>query len=245
MQDVIARVDELIEICDNIRSPSQYNQIEMEIDTLLIDLVGKDNDFYNNFTIIYKESRLNAVDKGKALVGVLRGLKTHIAIAKQEKKYQIFISSTYLDLIDYRQCVANEIAYKGHFVTGMEDFTACGEDLEVYIKNEIDKSDYYVLLIGQRFGSSISGNKNVSFTMMEYMYAKEKSLRIIPFIYNGAVPLKNNDLECNKDKLDRFIAEIQQTVPQYFKDENELLRKLGRALDNEFKNHPQKGWIRF
>ena len=69
-------------------------------------------------------------------------------------------------------------------------------------------------------------------------------MRIIPFIYNGKQSLNGNDLDVNKEKFDSFVAQISKCVPQYFKDENELARKLTKALDNEMKNHPQKGWIR-
>jgi hypothetical protein len=69
-------------------------------------------------------------------------------------------------------------------------------------------------------------------------------MRILPFIYNGTQILDGNDLDVNKDKFDRFVSQISKSVPQYFKDENELARKLTKALDNEMKNHPQKGWIR-
>lgn len=126
----------------------------------------------------------------------------------------------------------------------MEDFTACGEDLEAYIKRIIDQSDYYILLIGQRFGSTIPNNDRISYTMMEYNYAKSKKMRILPFIYDGDTLLPNNDLEFNREKLTHFIAEIKKTVPQYFKNEIDLNRKLSKTLENEFINHPQKGWIR-
>ena len=160
------------------------------------------------------------------------------------KKYQVFISSTYQDLIQYRRAVSDEIAFRGHFPAGMEDFTACGDDLETYIKKVIDESDYYILIIGQRFGTSTEQDENISYTMMEYRYAKSKKMRIIPFIYNGTLTLVGNDMDTNKDKFDKFVEEVKKTTPQYFKDENELIRKLTKALEVEMKNHPQKGWIR-
>ena len=79
---------------------------------------------------------------------------------------------------------------------------------------------------------------------MEYEYAKAKDMRIIPFIYNGNQILDGNDLDVNKLKFDKFVNQISKTVPQYFKDENELIRKLTKALENEMRNHPQNGWIR-
>ena len=245
MEEIKKRINALIVDCKYIQCFSQYQRVVFEIDELIISLIGKDNDIYNNFMMVFNSGKLEACERGELLVGILNGLQSYLHIREQVKKYQIFISSTYLDLIDYRKSIADEVAFKGHMPVGMEDFTACGEDLEVYIKKLIDQSDYYVLLIGQRFGSSIPSDINISYTMMEYRYAKSKKMRIIPFIYNGQAPLLNNDVNINKDKLDRFICEVQKTVPQYFRDENELIKKLNKSLDNEFKNHPQKGWIRF
>jgi len=245
MEKIKKRLDTLILECNNMYEFFQYQRVVFEIDELIISLIGKNNDIYNNFTIIYQSKKLSAYERGKLLVGVLSGLKSYLHICEQEKKYQIFVSSTYLDLISYRKSIADEIAFKGHIPVGMEDFTACGEDLETYIKKLIDQSDYYILLIGQRFGSSIPSDDNTSYTMMEYYYAKSKDMRILPFIYNGTELLSNNDLETNKSKLELFISEVKKMVPQYFKNEIELNKKLSKALDNEFKNHPQKGWIRF
>lgn len=239
---ICRRIDRLIRKCESCQTDSVYDEIIYELDELLNSLVGKAHNSYTNFTGIVR-AQATYISKCSALKGVLLGIKNHLEIANN-RKYQIFISSTYKDLINFRHAVSDEIAFRGHIPAGMEDFTACGEDLETYIKHVIDDSDYYVLIIGQRFGSSIPQNENISYTMMEYEYAKSKGMRIIPFIYNGTQVLEGNDLDINKDKFDRFVSQISNSVPQYFQDENELVRKLTKALDNETKNHPQKGWIR-
>lgn len=243
MTYVYKRIDVLLQKCENCRSEFDYQEIIYEMDELLMSLVGKEHNSYKNFTDIIV-SNASYVYQKYSLKGVLLGIKNLLAIANSNKKYQFFISSTYKDLVSVRQCVSDEIAFRGHIPAGMEDFTACGEDLETYIKHVIDDSDYYILIIGQRFGSPIPADENISYTMMEYEYARSKSMRIIPFIYNGTRVLDGNDLDVNRDKFDRFVSQISKSVPQYFKDENELVRKLTKSLDNEMKNHPQKGWIR-
>lgn len=243
MQEILKIIDGLIRKCDNCHSELTYYEIAYEMDELLVSLVGKNHNSYRNFISVI-QSKSGYISKTYSLTGILLGIKSYLAIAKNTKKYQVFISSTYLDLIRYRQAVSDEITFRGHIPAGMEDFTACGEDLETYIKHVIDESDYYVLIIGQRFGSSIPTDDNISYTMMEYEYAKSKGMRIIPLIYNGKQDLTGNDLDVNKDKFDAFVSKIKTKTPQYFKDENELIRKLTKALESEIKNHPQKGWIR-
>lgn len=245
MTEILKRIEELIDICSRDTTYGvDYDTVKFEINNLILELAGRKSELYGNFVGVHNDNGIGKGTKQKILVGILNGLKNGLIIQMNAKKYQVFISSTYLDLIRYRQAVSDEITFRGHIPAGMEDFTACGEDLETYIKHVIDESDYYVLIIGQRFGSAIPTDENVSYTMMEYEYAKSKGMRIIPLIYNGIQDLEGNDLDINKDKFDAFVSTIKTKTPQYFKDENELIRKLTKALDSEIKNHPQKGWIR-
>lgn len=245
MTELLKRIDEIIHAFDYTHyGETTYKENIFEIRQIILSTVGSESDSFRTYTEITK-AKIDYYTANKYLTGLLKGLKAHLQLQmKTNKRYQIFISSTYLDLINYRKIVSDEIAFRGHIPAGMEDFTACGEDLETYIKHVIDESDYYVLIIGQRFGSSISTDENISYTMMEYNYAKSKGMRIIPLIYNGKQVLEGNDLEINKNKFDKFVFQVTKTVPQYFKDENELIRKLTKSLDTEIKNHPQKGWIR-
>ena len=72
-----------------------------------------------------------------------------------EKKYQIFISSTYIDLKEPRVKVRDAILTMMHFPVGMEMFNAADEEQWEIIQETIDSSDYYVLILGQRYGSEI------------------------------------------------------------------------------------------
>ncbi len=245
MTKIIDRIDKLIKSCSHsLAGDHEYTEVVYELGNLIVDIAGTDSALFQTYKNVISDKDISAHYACVYFVGILNGLKNHIHLGTKNRKYQVFISSTYQDLIQYRKAVSDEIAFRGHFPAGMEDFTACGDDLESYIKKVIDDSDYYILIIGQRFGTSTEKDENTSYTMMEYQYAKSKKMRIIPFIYNGTTTLTGNDLDKNKEKLDKFVGEIKKTTPQYFKDENELIRKLTKALDAEMKSHPQKGWIR-
>jgi hypothetical protein len=82
-----------------------------------------------------------------------------------QKKYQIFISSTYVDLIEERQRVLRAILDMGHIPAGMELFSAADEEQFSYIKRIIDECDYYVLVVGGRYGSV--DDDGVSYTEKE------------------------------------------------------------------------------
>lgn len=92
-----------------------------------------------------------------------------------EKKYQIFISSTYKDLIEARSKVRDAILSMMHFPVGMEMFNAADEEQWEIIQETIDSSDYYVLILGQRYGSVIESGSDAG---------KEKDLQA----YNAALP---------------------------------------------------------
>ena len=91
-----------------------------------------------------------------------------------DKKYQIFISSTYEDLISEREKIRDVILSMYQFPIGMEMFSAADEEQWEIIKETIDSSDYYVLIIGKRYGSVIDSgsDQGISYTEKEYRYAK-------------------------------------------------------------------------
>ena len=72
-----------------------------------------------------------------------------------EKKFQIFISSTYEDLKSARKKVQDAILSMYHFPVGMELFGAADEEQWEIIQETIDSSDYYILILGYRYGSII------------------------------------------------------------------------------------------
>lgn len=123
-----------------------------------------------------------------------------------EKKYQIFISSTYTDLIEERKRVRDTILSMLHFPVGMEIFGAADEEQWEIIRNTIDSSDYYVLLVAHRYGSVISEGPDagISYTEKEYRYAKEKGIPILAFLINENVPVPPGNME--KDNPEKLAA---------------------------------------
>ena len=70
-----------------------------------------------------------------------------------EKRYQVFISSTFRDLVEERQSVLKAVLELNHMPAGMELFPAGDDTAWKLIMDVIDASDYYVLIIGGRYGS--------------------------------------------------------------------------------------------
>ena len=120
-----------------------------------------------------------------------------------DKKYQIFISSTYKDLIDERKAVQEAILSMYHFPVGMELFSAAGTNQWEIIKSTLDNTDYYVLIIGKKYGTVIpDGDEDagISYTEKEYNYAKSKNIPVLAFIIDNNVPLSEDKFESDSVK---------------------------------------------
>lgn len=83
-------------------------------------------------------------------------------------KYQFFVGSTYKDLVDERQVAINAIIETNNIVAGMEFFGAVGENQLEHIKQEIDQTDYYLLIIGGRYGSLTKSGNDYAFSSRFY-----------------------------------------------------------------------------
>ena len=164
----------------------------------------------------------------------------------EERKYQIFVSSTYADLIGAREKVFETILKLYHFPVGMEMFSADDDEQWEVIKDTIDSSDYYVVIIGHRYGSVTA--EGLSFTEKEYDYAKNQNIPILAFIRNRDVatkPHERDENHANIEKLNLFIEKATKSkMCDFWKNEDDLSTKVAIALPKIFRKNPRVGWIR-
>ena len=91
-------------------------------------------------------------------------------------RYQVFVSSTYADLKAERQKVMQTLMQMDCIPAGMELFPATDEKQFEFIKSVIDDCDYYLLIIGGRYGTTTE--TGISFTEKEYDYAVERGSQV-------------------------------------------------------------------
>ena len=130
--------------------------------------------------------------------------------------------------------------------SGMELFPAMDEDQLNFIKKVIDDCDYYLILIGGRYGSVTP--EGVSYTEKEYDYAIERGLKVIGLIHGapGAIPVDKTDrdpvlaarLEKLKEKVKTGRLVKEWTVA------SELPGIVALSLTKTIKMYPGVGWIR-
>lgn len=161
-----------------------------------------------------------------------------------DKKYQIFVSSTYKDLKNERKRVIEQILNTGHLPVGMELFVASDDEQFEYIKRIINNCDYYVLILGGCYGS-VSKNTGISYTEMEYNYALEKNIPILIFPYENIKKLPKSKRDEDLTNIQNFINKVSENrLHKTWKNKDDLCLKVINSLHNAFDEKPQRGWIR-
>ena len=123
------------------------------------------------------------------------------------KKLQVFVSSTYTDLIEERQAAVEAILDAGHIPAGMELFKA-GKSQMNTIKKWIDESDVYMLILGGRYGS-IEEESGLSYTELEYQYALSKNMPVF------AIVLKDGFLFTKASSMGRDVIFEKNNIDKY------------------------------
>lgn len=156
-------------------------------------------------------------------------------------RYQVFVSSTYKDLIEERQIVTKTLLKMDCFPAGMELFPAIDEEQFEYIKEIIDNSDYYVILLGGKYGTIAPDG--LSYTEKEYDYARTQGKKIIALIQNDPKFLEIDEIIISKFNLFKSKVKKEKLV-QFWDEAHELSGLLSISLDKTIKRYPTDGWLR-
>lgn len=163
-----------------------------------------------------------------------------------QKKYQVFVSSTFRDLAEERQDAIKSVLDLGHIPAGMEMFPAADTSQLDYIKKVIDECDYYLLIIGGRYGSTdING---VSYTEREYDYAYGTGKIVLAFVNEdfASIPVGKTDNDPNlTDRLKNFREKVMNgRLVRQWSNRTQLETLVLKGLIHAFGSQPAVGWIR-
>ena len=164
----------------------------------------------------------------------------------QDKRYSIFISSTFEDLKAERQAVQDVVISAGDFPVQMESFPAADEDQFEFIKALIDKCDYYVLIVAGRYGAF--ADDGMSYTEKEYRYAVSKGVPVLVMLHGdrGSIPSnKSEPSEEGQRRLAVFIKEIETNrLRKAWTTPDALKLAVREALEHAKATKPAVGWVR-
>lgn len=163
-----------------------------------------------------------------------------------DKRYQIFVSSTYADLKEERQRVIQALMEMDCIPAGMELFPAADEEQWLFIKKIIDDCDYYLLVVGGRYGSTTSDG--ISYTEKEFDYAVSKGLKVIALIHGEPdnIPFGKSEQDPNlRAHLERFKQKVMTgRLVKFWKATEELPGLVALSLSKTIKTYSAVGWVR-
>lgn len=167
-----------------------------------------------------------------------------------KKRLQVFVSSTYSDLIKERQAAVEAILTSGHIPAGMELFTSGDESQMEAIKQWIDESDVYLLILGGRYGS-IEPNTGKSYTQLEYEYAVSQGKPLFSCVIKDSAiesRVKEHgrrfDETENPHKLKEFRAQVLTRMVKFWEDHKDIKITIGETLAQLSRREDLLGWMR-
>lgn len=162
------------------------------------------------------------------------------------KRFSVFISSTFEDLKEERRAVQETVLTAGDFPVQMESFPATNEAAFDLIKSLLNTCDYYILIIGGRYGSL--DTDGLSYTHKEFRYAISRKIPVMVML-NGARGKisadKTETTDEGKQCLEQFIAEASKgRTHKTWLTIGDLQAGVLAALVNAKQTKPATGWVR-
>jgi len=143
----------------------------------------------------------------------------------------VFISSTYDDLIEYRAAVTEAILSLGLFPSGMENWSLRDENAIQLCQRKIDEAEVFVGIYAYRYGWTPDGYDGKSITELEYDWATERKIPRLRFIMADMQPwpekLKEKDAQ---PTLNAFKSRLKQEVVGFFTTPDDLKAQVVAAL---------------
>jgi len=162
-----------------------------------------------------------------------------------QPRYQIFVSSTFRDLQEERQAVLNAILKLNQFPAGMEIFPATNDPAWELIKKVINDSDYYILIIGGKYGSM--DETGISYTEKEYDFAESQNIPVLAFIHSEPESIAVGKSEMNselREKLNSFKEKVSKHHCNFWRTLEELKENVLTSLSQSIVMNPQTGWVK-
>jgi hypothetical protein len=153
-------------------------------------------------------------------------------------------------MIAERQATVEAILRAGHIPAGMELFAAGDKSQWETIRQWIDDSDLFLLILGGRYGS-IEPTSGRSYIDREYEYAvKAKKPHFAAVISEAYLQAKLTELGENATEMDnraafaKFRSKIMAKMCRLYSDINELKLIVFESLSDFSRRDDLSGWVR-
>lgn len=151
---------------------------------------------------------------------------------------KIFVSSTYIDLIEYRKAVENAINKLGEQHVMMENFGSRSEEPKIVALNEVKECDIFIGVYAYRYGTVPEGDTK-SVTEQEFDLAKARSIPIFAYRVNQDWPWPPKMIErgTGGKKLAAFMKRVDKLQRSEFTTPENLALKVGTDLGKRLKDN--------
>lgn len=163
------------------------------------------------------------------------------------KRYQVFVSSTYLDLKEPRAAVVSALLNLDAIPAGMELFPAADDDAWTLIEDVIADSDYYLLIIGGKYGS-VDPDLEIGYTEREYDTAVRLKKPVMAFLHGQPGKLLAEQTETSdalREKLAAFREKVERAKHvRYWTSAADLAGNVALTWNSFRRRYPATGWIK-
>ncbi|WAB85456.1 DUF4062 domain-containing protein [Pantoea agglomerans] len=163
-----------------------------------------------------------------------------------DKRYQVFVSSTFTDLEQERSAVIQTLMEMDCIPAGMELFPAIDEEQWEFIKKVIDDCDYYLLIVGGRYGTI--ADDGLSYTEKEFDYAVSKGLKVVVLVHENPESLPLAKSERNDETRDKLLKFIDKASSGRLRKEWSTVKDIpglvSLSMSKTIKTYPAIGWVR-
>lgn len=145
---------------------------------------------------------------------------------------KLFVSSTYLDLQDYRKCVDEIINRLESQYRGMEYFGSRPSEPKKVCFDEISKCDIFVGIYAHRYGFISKGDSS-SITEQEFDFAQSLGIPCYCYVVSPTYPWPPQLIESEASiKLQKFLRKINKLVRSTFTTPDNLAKQVAADLVN-------------
>lgn len=150
----------------------------------------------------------------------------------------IFISSTYEDLIPYRDEVQRNLVRLEQIIKGMEYFGSNPRNSLSVCLSEVRESKLFIGILGMRYGS-IDEESGLSYSQLEYLEAIKNGIPTLIYIMSDEqpIPAKFVDIGEKANKLIRFKENLKkQHTVSFFTSPADLGKKIVKDVMDALMN---------
>lgn len=151
-----------------------------------------------------------------------------------------------MDLQEERAAIVSALLQLEAFPAGMELFPAADDDAWTLIERVIDSSDYYLLVIGGKYGS-IDPESELSYTEKEYDLAVNLKKPVMAFLHGDPDAIefgKSEKNEAIQQKLAAFRAKVERMKHVKYWTGPDLAGQVALSYANFRQTYPAVGWVR-